>query len=319
MHTRQGDLAIRAKHSLKGHFMSILTPLEQLYEAGAGAAVPPAPFPADLAAFYGPLWLPSQPGRPYVAGNFVSTLDGVVSLQLPGKTGGGPISGNNRHDHAVMGILRAVADAIVVGAGTLRDTPNHRWTAARIFPAFAASYAQLRANLGKPEPPLTVIVSARGDVPLQHSAFQSGDTPVLIVTTDQGAQRIHEQAQPVPAWVQVVVAPETGIETGTGAIDPISARAILQVVNSARHCDVVLTEGGPHLLGNFLAEQLLDELFLTLAPQIAGRVQRDGAAERPGLAMGQLFAPQHPLWGELVSIRRAENLVFLRYTFATGK
>ena len=70
--------------------------------------------------------------------------------------------------------------------------------------------------------------------------------------------------------------------------------------------------GGPQLLGDFFAEGLLDELFLTLAPQIAGR---DTSTERPGLVTGQRFAPEHPLWGTLVSVKRAGSHLFLRYAF----
>ena len=70
------------------------------------------------------------------------------------------------------------------------------------------------------------------------------------------------------------------------------------------------------LMGDFFAEQALDELFLTLAPQIAGR---DGQAERPGLVMGKQFAPEHPLWGTLVSVKRAGSHLFLRYAFPAGR
>jgi riboflavin biosynthesis pyrimidine reductase len=73
-----------------------------------------------------------------------------------------------------------------------------------------------------------------------------------------------------------------------------------------------LVEGGPHLIGSLFADKCLDELFLTLAPQIAGR---DESVKRPGLAEGQLFAPQHPLWGRLASLKRAGSHLFLRYAF----
>ena len=57
--------------------------------------------------------------------NFVTTLDGVVSLGIPGQAGGGPISGENVHDRLLMGLLRVVSDAIIVGAGnSLRVTPS---------------------------------------------------------------------------------------------------------------------------------------------------------------------------------------------------
>jgi len=77
---------------------------------------------------------------------------------------------------------------------------------------------------------------------------------------------------------------------------------------------VILVEGGPQLMGDFFAGELLDELFLTLAPQIAGR---DAEIERPGLVAGKRFAPEHPLWGTLVSIKRGGSHLFLRYAFTT--
>ena len=95
---------------------------------------------------------------------------------------------------------------------------------------------------------------------------------------------------------------------------PLRAQAIVQAVCEVRLCQVILVEGGPQLLGDFFAEGLLDVLFLTLAPQIAGR---DASTERPGLVEGHRFAPEHPLWGTLVSIKRGGSHLFLRYAFAT--
>ena len=65
---------------------------------------------------YGRLQFPPHPHRPYIIGNFVTTLDGVVSLSIPGHEGGGDISGFNQHDHLVMGLLRAIADAVIEGS-----------------------------------------------------------------------------------------------------------------------------------------------------------------------------------------------------------
>jgi riboflavin biosynthesis pyrimidine reductase len=91
---------------------------------------------------------------------------------------------------------------------------------------------------------------------------------------------------------------------------------ILEAVNAVRRCDRILVEAGPQLMGDFLAEHYLNELFLTLAPQIAGR---DSSVERPGFVVGKLFAPEHPLWGTLISVRRAGSHLFLRYAFKTHK
>jgi len=282
--------------------MNILKPLEPLFDVERGRDLP---LPPALSTLYGRLHLPSHPGQPYIIGNFVTTLDGVVTLNEPGHASGGDISGFNQHDKLVMGLLRAIADAVIVGAGTLRSVPQHRWTAQYIYPPQALVYQQLRTSLGKPAPPLNVIVTAHGEVDLDLPVFQSGEVPVLLVTTTHGAERIHAQCLPPSVQVSML-----------GSAGPLSARAILQAVSRVRQSKVILVEGGPQLMGDFFAEQALDELFLTLAPQIAGR---NGQIERPGLVMGKQFAPEHPLWGTLVSVKRAGSHLFLRYAFTTGK
>jgi hypothetical protein len=102
--------------------MSALDPLETLYEVQQGADLP---LPTGLASLYGRLQFPPHPDRPFVIGNFVTTLDGVVALNDSDQSGGGAISGFNQHDRMVMGLLQALADAIIVGAGTLRSARQH--------------------------------------------------------------------------------------------------------------------------------------------------------------------------------------------------
>jgi riboflavin biosynthesis pyrimidine reductase len=72
-------------------------------------------------------------------------------------------------------------------------------------------------------------------------------------------------------------------------------------------------EGGPRLLADFFKQRLVSQQFLTLAPQIAGRVEGDG---RPGMVMGKVFAPRNPLWGKLIDVRQGASHLFLRYSFA---
>jgi riboflavin biosynthesis pyrimidine reductase len=90
---------------------------------------------------------------------------------------------------------------------------------------------------------------------------------------------------------------------------------VLDAVGRTRKSALVLIEAGPRLMSDFFAERLLDELFLTLAPQVAGR---DGVVERPGLVSGKLFAPEHPVWGTLVCLKRAGDHLLLRYAFASS-
>jgi riboflavin biosynthesis pyrimidine reductase len=272
-------------------------PLETLYELERGAALP---LPPELERLYGRLQMAQPVGRPAVIANFVTTLDGVTALNMPGGAVG-DISGSNAQDRMLMGLLRATADAVIVGAGTLRSVPNHLWTPAHIYRPLADAYQALRATLGKTAPPLNVIVTARGALDLTLPVFQSDEVSTLIVTTASGAARLG--GQPLPSSTQMVVAAEAG---------SLSASAILEATTRARQSQIILVEGGPLLMGDFFAERRLDDLFLTLAPQVAGR---DASVERPGLVAGHLFAPEQPRWGTLVSVRRGESLLFLRYAF----
>src|SRR4029077_5797338 len=121
---------------------SRLAPLEVLLESKRGRLLP---LPSRLARLYGRLRIPSK--RPYVFTNFASTIDGVVSLNVKGHKSGGDISGWSAQDRMVMGILRACADAVVVGSGTFEVDRTHLWTAEDIFPKFAPEYRALRAAL----------------------------------------------------------------------------------------------------------------------------------------------------------------------------
>jgi riboflavin biosynthesis pyrimidine reductase len=234
---------------------------------------------------------------PSVFANFVSTLDGVVALGEPG-TGGKEISGGSSHDRAVMGLLRAAADVIVVGAGTLRSVPRHIWTPGAIFPPLAEAYGQLRAALGRVGPPRTVIVSAAGDLDPTVPVFTAGHAPVTVVTTAAGARRIAART----TSLDVRVAGDAG---------PLHADAILGAAETDAGARILL-ECGPRLMGTFLEARRVDELFLTLAPQVAGRAP--GAA-REGFVAGTLLLPEKSLWGGLVNVKAAGSFLFLRYQF----
>lgn len=286
-----------------------LAAFETLYDTSLGHDLP---MPHELASIYGSLRMPLHEGRPHVIGNLVASLDGVVSLGIPGKEGGKAISGSDEHDRMLMGLLRATADAIIMGAGTLRTSPRHLLTPEYAYAPLAGSYAHLRAALGKPRAPLSVIATASGDLDLDAALFATGE-PVLVVTTAEGARRLSEQR--LPACVKV----EVPDEQQPRAEGRLAAGAILRAVertlkSTGSGSEVVLVEGGPHLIAHFFGDGCLDEMFLTLSPQVAGR---DGATYRPGLVEGRSLAPEHPAWGSLVGVRRAESHLFLRYAFAS--
>jgi riboflavin biosynthesis pyrimidine reductase len=181
----------------------------------------------------------------------------------------------------------------------------HLWTAEHIYPPLADAYRQVQSARGRPEPPLNVIVTGHGELDFSLPVFQSGAVPVLVVTTPGGAQ--HIGAQRLPPRVQVATV------AGTARV---GARDVLNAVAHAVRAGVILVEGGPHLMAGFFAERCLDELFLTLAPQVAGR---DDATERPGLVAGKMFAPDDPRWGTLAGVKQAGSHLFLRYVWQDDK
>jgi riboflavin biosynthesis pyrimidine reductase len=276
-----------------------LTALDSLVLARGGREVP---LPAQLRRLYGRLFLPVVRSKVQVSTNFVTTLDGVVSLHVKGHAAGGDISGFSAQDRMVMGLVRAVSDVVIVGSGSLKADPGSVWTPEAICPELAADFARLRSRLGKRGPPLNVIVSASGKLDLRLPVFCSGLVPSLILTSSLGARHLNRQK--LPATVQVAA-----LRRGSGEL---RASAIVRAVSRREGVQPVLVEGGPNLLGDFYKERLIDEQFLTLAPQIAGREEGDG---RPGLVMGQTFAPRDPLWGELIDVRRGDGHLFLRFAF----
>jgi len=105
--------------------------------------------PQELGELYdGDLHLDrSGAARPFVIANFVSTLDGVVSYKIKNNAGGSAISGSDPADRFIMGLLRASADAVMVGAGTLHETSaDSLWTPESTYPDAKRFYAEYRVN-----------------------------------------------------------------------------------------------------------------------------------------------------------------------------
>ncbi len=225
----------------------------------------------------------------------MSTLDGVVSYGVPLAAHAAVISAANPDDRFVLGLLRAAADVVVVGAGTLRAESRHSWTAEQVSRDTAEEFRALRAAMGKPRHPDVVFVTARGDVDVTLPAFRVPEQRVFVLTTARGAARL-------ASYPNLLVGPERAA---------LTSDALLELVVSATGARRVLTEGGPTLFGRLLGDGKLDELFLTTAPQIAGR---DAASPRLALVEGHAFAPDRAPWLRLVSVKAAEDFLFLRYS-----
>jgi len=265
-----------------------------------------AVLPDDLRARYdGKLSFPPAPvDRPYLIANFVSTLDGVVSFNLPGQSEGAQISNLNEEDRFIMGLLRASADAVMVGSATLQAAgPQGSWLPESVYPSAKDLYRNYRTEvLRKPEYPLVVIVTGTGRLDLAGAVFHTPQTRVLILTTEQGKQRLSESGSGALSSVEV-----TALSTAETRISPST---ILSLLRQEAGVELLLHEAGPTLFGEFLAGGFMDELFLTVAPQMAGRV---AAHPRPGLVANVQFSPATAPWWKLLSAKSAADYLFLRY------
>lgn len=267
--------------------------LVPLLERSSGAALP---LPSELVRLYGGDLRFPDAGRPWVFANFVTTLDGIVSFALPGRSQASLISLGHPADLFMLAILRACADAVIVGAGTLREYPRALWRPEEVRPELAPDFAALRSALGRPPRPLLVFVTASGAIDLGSPVFRTGD-PVMVVTTRAG----HTRLDGVPTGVRVVA-----------TADVPTTREIVALVAREAAGPLLLTEGGPALFGQFLRERAVDELFLTLAPQLAGRSAEE---RRIALVEGAAFAPENAPRAELLSVRGADDHLFFRYQF----
>ncbi|GAC1507926.1 MAG: dihydrofolate reductase family protein [Candidatus Dormibacteraceae bacterium] len=261
-----------------------LEPFQVLYEAD----VPAYKLPVDLQHVYGRLGF----STPILYSNFVSSVDGVATLGST-TSAGSIISGKYAADRFLMGLLRACADAVVIGAGTLRETPGHLWTPAHVYPALATEFTVLRSNLGRTTEPKLVVVTASGALDASHPAMVRG---AIVMTTESGAKTIGGRLP--PACEVVSMGEATRLDLGH-ALAELRRRGL----------KVLLTEGGPHLMGQLLDRGLLNEAFLTISPVVAGR----DTESRLGMVEGVELLPNRGGWGSLLSARRHGDYLFLRY------
>jgi riboflavin biosynthesis pyrimidine reductase len=268
-----------------------LPQLEPLFES---PGLPDFDLPAALALAYGG---PIGFSEPRLYANFVSSLDGVVAIHGALQSNR-MISAHSEADRFVMGLLRACADAVLVGAGTMLASPRTQWTAEHAYPAAARLYAELRRSRGRPPRPTLAVLSGRGTVDPRHPALQQG---ALVLTGERGAGRLRNRL------------PRAATILTLGAEAPVDAAAAV-VALRRRHHELILCEGGPTTFGALVAAGLVDELFLTTSPLLAGR-STDGS--RSALIEHAALLPGTTVEGSLLTLRRAGSHLFARYQLAT--
>jgi len=265
--------------------------LEVLFEV---EGLPSVELPEELARLYGG---PFGLREPCLYANFVSTIDGVVAVPSIPRSNA-LIADSSDGDRLVMGLLRAFADVVLIGAGTLAASPKGTWLPEKVYPAAGETFAELRARLGRADKPQIAILTGHGSIDPDHPVLASG---AIVLTSDAGAARL--EGEPPEAATILTLGEET-------TIDPrLAVDALLERGHRA-----ILCEAGPHTHGGLLDRRLVDELFLTIAPLVAGD---RGHMSRYGLAESIDLMPPG-LRGHPLSVRRHEEHLFLRYDLEGG-
>jgi riboflavin-specific deaminase-like protein len=219
------------------------------------------------------------PDRPYLALNMVATADGRITIA--GRSG--PIG--NDHDRQLFHELRTQADAVMIGAGTVR---NERYGRIVRDP----ERRERREAAGLEPDPLAVIVSARLALePEEIPLLQDPDSRVVVVTA---SDREIEGARATVEYIRTPKEEAAGVVPLTPALRELRERGI----------ETVLCEGGPVLNATLLGEGLVDELFLVVASKLAG-----GAG--PSVVSGPELDPAQNM--ELIAALEGGGDVFLRY------
>ena len=218
----------------------------------------------------------APPGRPYVVVNFVASADGKATFEgRSGKLGGDA-------DSALFHRLRTQADAVLVGSGTLRA---ERYGRIVRDPELRAA----REAEGLAPDPLACVVSRSLSLPLDIPLFQDPEQRTIVFTSSD--ERL-EGAGP-------------GVSVERLRAGELTLTSALEVLHARHGVRSVLCEGGPTLFGALLGEEAVDELFLSLAPRIAG------GGEAPTIVEGMPLAELLEL--ELVWVLEAEGELFIRY------
>jgi len=220
-------------------------------------------------------------GRPYVVLNAVSTVDGKATI------GGRSNAVGSDLDRSLMRRIRAAADMVLIGAGTLRgENVDFR---------LPAELRMARVARGMSPTPMAAVLSASGELPLDRTFFRSKEFEAIVFISRSADPR---RVRAIEKHARVVVVGEQTVDIGA------LAKTLTQDLGVKR----LVIEGGPRLYHAFIASNLVDELFLTLSPKIVA-----------GREVSPIEGPRFPGDGvvrlRLVSAYAFHDELFLRYEF----
>ncbi len=269
-----------------------MEPLRSVVDPSSTALIP------ELLHLYGgDLAFPAPPPeRPYVVLTFVEPWDGVLSYaDVKGRELGGEISGFNPQDQFVLALLRTYADAIIIGAETLRKEGDHIWSGPKFDKAHASLLSAQRAALGKPVEIINAFLTNSGNIPLGAPVFHDPEIIPLVFTSPEGMERIRA-AEPSETIGLYSANPENPI------------RDMLETLRKSHHTTLALVES-PSIADACIREGVADELFITLSPYLVGNSRE---TNRPTLLRNTPFGPDNSPQVEIVSEKAWQNYRYFR-------
>ncbi len=252
-------------------------------------------------------------GSPHTYLMFVTTIDGIAVPLEPGQRGGSeialrhltdnPIAAGGLADNRALQYGWATADAVLGGAGILRDNPAATW-----YPKDKDLQDLLTKRNRKP---VRAVVTGRGEVDLKHPVFnpKKDEWQPVIFTTEKGEQKLKSQAKRLQAQGYNPLQSAKTYVIGDTDVDLTKAVGILRQDFRTKLLDI---QGGPILAGGAVKAMLIDELRLTVSPQILGDLNPEGK-RRPGFVTGIHFGLEDSPLAELEAIGVSGSHIFLRY------
>jgi riboflavin-specific deaminase-like protein len=213
--------------------------------------------------------------RPYTLVNFVASADGHATVA--GRSGG---LGDDV-DRAIFHSLREHVDAVLAGTGTLRVERYGRVLG-------RAERRERRVRRGQSPEPLAVVISRSGDIPEDIPLFHEPEAMIVVFTpVDVGAE--------CAAQLSVI------------RLDPgeLTLTTVMRRLRTDFGIATLLCEGGPTMFGGLLREDLVDELFLTVAPKLVGGGHGPAVSSGPALPEPR---PLRPIW-----LLEREGSLYVRY------
>ena len=218
---------------------------------------------------YSTLSFPAAPAdRPYTYINMVTTIDGKI---LSGNRSDHVLDLGSKLDHQVLRKIEGSGDAVLIGAQTLRSSPE-AWI---------------------PSAKIRIVVSKSGDLPFGHGFFKGGETYVIAPFSSN---------LKLPDGVHAIYCGE----------DSVDFKAVFEQLRNDLGVERLAVLGGSEINGQLLHLNLVDELFLTLAPKV--KLGRDVPTYAGGEALLQDSLQQY----NLVEHQAVGNEIFVRYRRTVG-